>query len=322
VIEELIQLKGIGMLHDSVPSGPLAFASAVAVYAENGRGKSTFSSLLRSLADNDCEEVRARQTLREGVEPHAELLIDGTKHTLSQGSWDVTMQGLRVFDDTFVEENVSSGRLIWAKHLENLLGFALGNEAAEPTGSAADALDDFKEGVNSRLRMLGAGFEITRFERVDAEPAARADYALRLMGEEVPLVAAESSSPSFTTALSPSDRRLLALAFFFSNLDGDPDLPGRTVVFDDPASGCDKRHKTRVADAIMGFVGRVQVIVLSHDAEFVRMLRDRGLDSVLQLRRVGVNCVFDDCDIDAVYAMDFTENLQEPEGWQSGGHPY
>ena len=98
------------------------------------------------------------------------------------------------------------------------------------------------------------------------------------MGTEVPLVAAESTSPSFSTTLSPGDRRLLALAFFFSSLDGDPDLPGDTVVFDDPASGLDKRRKTSVVDAVMGFVGRAQVIVLSHDAEFIRMLRDRGFD--------------------------------------------
>ena len=49
MIEKITQLKGIGMLHDSVPSGELALSNAVAIYAENGRGKSTFSHLLRSL---------------------------------------------------------------------------------------------------------------------------------------------------------------------------------------------------------------------------------------------------------------------------------
>ena len=139
------------------------------------------------------------------------------------------------------------------------------------------------------------------------------------MGSEVPLVAAEPTSPSFPTTLSPSDRRLLALAFFFSSLDGDPDLPGHTLVFDDPACGLDKRRKTRVVDAVMGFAGRVQIVVLSHDADFVRMLRDRGLDSVLQLRRSGVYCVIEDCDIDAVCAMDYVEHrggaLHLPDWW-------
>jgi hypothetical protein len=72
----------------------------------------------------------------------------------------------------------------------------------------------------------------------------------------------------------------------------------------------------------MGFVGRVQVVVLSHDAEFIRMLRDRGFESVLQLRRAGVNCIFEDCDIDAVCAMDYVEHHEEVDDWRSGGHPY
>ena len=320
MIEEIIELRGIGLLHDSLPNGPLTLSKAVAIYSDNGRGKSTLACLLRSLSNNDCDEVRARQTLRAGVEPRAELLIGGEKHTLSEGSWDKTFDGVRVFDDDFVEKNVSLGRLIALVHLEHLLEFAVGGETAEPAEDVAEALDDYREGVNARLRMLGADFEIGRFELEDRGGAPRVDYTLRLMGSEVPL-AAEPTSLSFPTTLSPSDRRLLALAFFFSSLDGDPDVPGNTVVFDDPTSSLDKRRKTRVGDAIAGFVGRVQVVVLSHDADFVRMLRDRGLDSVLWLRRSGAYCVIEDCDIDAVCAMDYAEHLEEPDNFRSGGHP-
>ena len=322
MIEEIIKIRGIGMLHDSLPNGPLALAKAVAIYSDSGRGKSTLACLFRSLTDNDCEEVRARQTLRAEVEPYAELLIGDEKHTLSQGSWDKTYQGVRVFDDHFVEKYVSLGSLIALAHLKHLLKFALGEEAAQLNeAAAADVLEELRDGVNSRLRMLGADFEIARFELRDAEGAPRADYTLRLMGSEVPLVAAESTSPNFSTTLSPGDRRLLALAFFFSSLDGDPDLPGDTVVFDDPASGLDKRRKTRVVDAVMGFVDRAQIIVLSHDADFIRMLRDRGFDSVLQFRRTGVYCHIEDCDIDAVCAMDYVEHHEELDDWRSGGHP-
>jgi ABC-type uncharacterized transport system ATPase subunit len=141
------------------------------------------------------------------------------------------------------------------------------------------------------------------------------------MGSEVPLVAAEPTLPSFSTTLSPADRRLLALAYFFSDLDGAPELAHGTVVFDDPARGFDKRRKTRVVEAIIGFIGRVQIVVLSHDADFIKMLRDEGFDQVLQLHRSGVFCVFEECDIDAVCAMDYADRFEEPENYQSGGHP-
>ena len=312
MIEEIIDFKGIGMLHEAVPDGGLTLSQAVAIYAENGRGKSTLSHLLRSLSDNDCTAVSARRALRQEDEPSAEVRIDGAKHTLSHGSWDRTCEGLYVFDDRFVEENVCEGTRVGAEHLERLLRYALRDEAAGTTDDIASALDDCRDGVNSRLRGLLAEFELATLERNDAGDTPRADFTLRLMGSEVPVVAAEPASPSFSTTLSPAARRLLALALFFWALDGDPVLSGKTVVLDDPARGLDRRRKTKLAEAIAGFVGRAQLIVLSHDAEFIRMLRERGFGQVLQLRRSGVYCVFEDCDIDAILAADYSDRPPSP----------
>ena len=152
MIEEIIKIRGIGMLHDSLPNGPLALPKAVAIYSDNGRGKSTLACLFRSLTDNDCEEVLARQALRAEVEPYAELLIGGEKHTLSEGSWDKTYGDVLVFDDDFVEKNVSLGNLIALVHLEHLLEFAVGKAMAQSTEEAEDALMDYRNGVNSCLR--------------------------------------------------------------------------------------------------------------------------------------------------------------------------
>ena len=184
-------------------------------------------------------------------------------------------------------------------------------EAAQTTEDIAAALDDCRDGVNSRLRGFLAEFELATLARNDAGETPRADFTLRLMGTEVPLVAADPTSPSFST-LSPAARRLLALALFFWALDDDHRLSGKTVVLDDPARGLDRRRKTKLAEAVAGFVGRAQVIVLSHDAEFIRMLRERGFDQVLQLRRSGVYCVFEDCDIDAILAEDYSDSPPSP----------
>jgi hypothetical protein len=42
---------------------------------------------------------------------------------------------------------------------------------------------------------------------------------------------------------------------------------------------------------------------------------------VLELRRAGVYCVFEDCDIDEILAADYADRSEEPEGFMSGGHP-
>jgi wobble nucleotide-excising tRNase len=322
VIDKIIKLEGVGMLHESVPGDPLTLTKRVAIYADNGRGKSTFASLLRSLQDNDCAEVKARRSLRDVDGQRVELQIGEATYTYAEGAWDQTYDGLHVFDDYFVEANVSAGSIIWAAQLEHLFKLALRQARAHPSDDIEDTLADCVDGVNSRLRALRAEFDIATLVQVDTAETPRVDYTLRVMGNELPLVTADPASPSFSTVLGESDRRLLALAFFFYGLDSDPDLSGKTVVLDDPSRGLDRRHKTRVADAILGFLERGQLIVLSADAEFVKMLRDRGFDQVLQLSRAGIYCTFEECNIDAVLARDYVEETAEPEGWQSGGHPW
>lgn len=314
MIETIIELRSVGLLHDALPKGALALSKAVAVYAENGRGKSTLACLLRSLCDGDCAEVQARRTLGDEAEPSAQLLVGGAKHTLSRGSWDKVHQGVHVFGDDFVEKNVCLGTHSLPPQRANLLAFVLGAAAAQPAEETADDLEEYRHAVNARLRLLGAGFEIATLKRSDGDDdAPQADYTLRLMGLEVPLDEAEPSSPSFSTALSRGDRRLLALSLYLARLDLEPGLPGDTLVLDEPASGFDERRKTRLAEALMEFIERgVQVVVLSHDARFVRMLRDQGFDTVLQLGRSGAHCVVEECAIDAVCAMDYVDRSPQP----------
>ena len=307
MLEQIIQVEGVGLFEKALPDGPLALRKAVAVYADNGRGKSTLSCLIRSLRDNDCDELHARRTLGAEAEQRAELLIDGEKHTLSGGSWDRTDPSVHVFDDDFVEDNVSLGRVIAVMHVQELLGLMLGGQSAAPDEVVAELLEEWRDAVNARLRTFGADFEIATLLRVPGEEPPRLDYTFRLLGAQFPLAVADSS-PSYPTTLGHGDRRLLALAIYLAGLDMDAGLPGLTLVLDEPASGFDGRRTTRVVEAVAELVARgAQVIVLSHRAALVHKLRSHGFDQVLQLRRVGLYGVIEDCDIDAVCAMDYTD---------------
>lgn len=322
MIEKISRISGIGMLHDSVPKdGGLELSKAVAIYADNGRGKSTFCHLLKSLADNECTEVQARKALRQTDEPSAELVMDGETHTLSEGSWDQRYDRLHVFDERFVEEAVSVGSILGVKHLERMLVLALQFADNDSPEEVEDMLEDCRAGVNARLRELGAAFEISRLARNDSGDVPRADYTLRLMAEEIPLVASEPTLPSFSTVLGPGDRWMLGLALFFYGIDGDRDIMSKTVVLDDPAVGLDRRRKTKLAEMLMGYVQRAQLIVLSHDPEFIKMMQERGFDQVLQLERSGIYCRFTECDIDAILAADYTDRFIEPDNYRTGGHP-
>lgn len=313
MLEEIIELRGIGRLDGAVQDGAVALAGAVAIHADSGCGKSTLACALRSLADNDCDELLARRTLGAEDEPRIELLVGGEKHTFSKGSWDKTHRGMRVFDDDFVEDTTSLGRLIAVMQVERLLEVALGETTEESADVVEEALDEYGDAVNARLRQFGAGFEVARLQRVAGEPP-RLDYSVRLVGTDVPLAVADATAPSFSTTLGLGDRRALALAFYFARLDLEPDLPGDTLVLDEPAVGLDRRGTAKLVEVLAEYLGRgVQLIVLSHDCELLRTLQGRGFDQVLQLRRTGLTSVLEPCDIEAVCATEIEDDDVAPD---------
>lgn len=317
MLEEIIGLSGIGRLDGAVQDEPVALAGAVAIHADNGCGKSTLACLLRSLAGNDCDELLARRTLGAEAEPHIELLVDGEKRTFSKGSWDKTHPGMRVFDDDFVENTTSLGRLIAVMQVEHLLEVALGEAKDQPDEVVTEALDEYADAVNARLRQFGAHFEVARLQRVAGDPP-RLDYSVRLVGTEVPLAVADPTAPSFSTTLSLGDRRALALAFYFARLDLEPDLPGDTLVLDEPASGLDRRRTAKLVEVLVEYLARgVQLIVLSQDCDLLRALQGRGFEQMLQLRRSGLSSVLEPCDIEAVCATELEDDDVDP-----GFEPY
>jgi len=59
MIEKIVKLRGIGLLHDSLPSGAIQLKPVTIIYGENGRGKSTFSTVCYSLATGESQIGRA-----------------------------------------------------------------------------------------------------------------------------------------------------------------------------------------------------------------------------------------------------------------------
>ena len=183
MIEKVISLSGVGLLHQPLQSGAMSLSKTVAIYSDNGRGKSTFSCVCRSIVDNNCDEVSARRTIGEAASPCAEFLIDGIKHTLAQGAWDQTNRSLRVFDAQFVERNVCSGMRVEPSHRERLLEFALGEEAARLKryiDDLVERIDAQNEAIRTaRLTIEGltAPFTLDEFVALPDEPPAEAEIA-------------------------------------------------------------------------------------------------------------------------------------------------
>ena len=131
--------------------------------------------------------------------------------------------------------------------------------------------------INELLRMFAAGFRIVHTERsyVGGKPSSN----FKLIINEVPVELGDEktpfSVPSFRNTLSSGDRSTLALALFFAQLERDPNLKDKIVVFDDPLTSQDRSRRTATQTLICNCARKVaQVFVLSHDPQFLRGIWD------------------------------------------------
>lgn len=153
MIEKIVRIRGIGLLHNSLPSGALPMKPLTVIYAENGRGKSTFAVVCHSLATGDGQPIQDKKTIRGTCEPEVHFRINNQSYEFRNGQWDSSCPNILVFDDRFVEMNVCIGSRIEPSHRENLLEFAIGERGVR-LKSEIDETNENIERVNEELRNL------------------------------------------------------------------------------------------------------------------------------------------------------------------------
>ena len=126
-------LKGINLItnigcFDSF-SGLSDLKKLVLIYAENGRGKTTVSAILSSLANNDANIVMGRKRLGALNDPYIILNIEGVNGNtiLQDGRWNHCFHEIFIYDDEFVSQNVYSGLEITPNQRQSLHEVILGH---------------------------------------------------------------------------------------------------------------------------------------------------------------------------------------------------
>jgi len=163
---------------------------------------------------------------------------------------------------------------------------------------ARKALDQYRERIfpayestiNDYLRRFAASFRLGEVQSVNNRSGSSASYCVVINQQNVNLSADEG--PSFKNTLSAGDRNTLALAFFFTSLEHDPDLANKVVVIDDPMTSLDEHRTLRTRAEILAMSRRVQqVIVLSHSKPFLCHLweqADRNVSTALRINRAAL----------------------------------
>lgn len=130
--------------------------------------------------------------------------------------------------------------------------------------------------INAYLDRLGAGFQIDYQppNYKGKEPAAA--YSILINRTAVAPRADDIAAPSFKNTLSSGDKSVLAFALFLATVNSDPHLADTIVVLDDPFTSMDEFRRTFTVNEINKLTDRAaQVIVLSHELGFLRLLWDR-----------------------------------------------
>lgn len=171
----------------------------------------------------------------------------------------------------------------------------------EDKGRAREQLDAhtqqvitlYGQSINRYLERINAGFRITTPTHTYRGGPPSTSYQILINQNAVDLGDAETPAdrPSFRNTLSSGDRSTLALAFFLAQLEQDANRATKVIVFDDPFTSMDSFRRNHTVHQIYRCgEACAQVVVLSHEAAFLKLLWDRvpAADrKTLQLARVG-----------------------------------
>lgn len=192
MLERIQLIRNIGQF-DSVNAGAqLPLTKLTLIYAENGRGKTTLASILRSLGTGDPDLVLERHRLGAANPPHVVLGITGATVQFQNGAWSAPLPEIAIFDDAFVAANVCSGVEIAAGHRQNLHELILGAQGV--------ALNAALQGYVTRIEEHNRALT----QRSNAIPAAaRGDMS-------VDDFCGLAENPDIDAAISGAERNLAA----------------------------------------------------------------------------------------------------------------
>ncbi len=154
-------------------------------------------------------------------------------------------------------------------------------------------ISKFELRINQLLKNFGTSFRIGETNRryIGGTPST----TFQVIINDVPVTLGNSSTsisqPCFRNTLSAGDKSTLALAFFITQLELDPNLDQKIVILDDPFTSQDRSRRTYTQQLICKVAEKSkQTIVLSHEPRFLRLLWNTTPNAeikTLQLCRLG-----------------------------------
>jgi wobble nucleotide-excising tRNase len=223
MIDRIQLIRNIGQFDSVSAGGQIPLKKLTLVCAENGRGKTTLTAVLRSLGSGDPIPILERKRLASANPPHVVVTpAGGTPIVFQAGAWSQSLADVVVFDDVFVTENVHAGLVVDTEQRQNLHELILGAQgvALNRTLQTHVARIEEHNGVlrtksETILAVVRGSFSVDAFcalpERSDIDTAiqeaernlaaARSADAVRHQTEFEPITLPEFETVGITTLL-------------------------------------------------------------------------------------------------------------------------
>lgn len=129
MINKIEKLVSIGKYRNYTASGQVNFKKLTLIYGDNGGGKTTLTSVLRSLTSDNPSIIRSRISTAHTQNQAAQITQLGTPniyHTFGASGWTRPFPNIEIFDIHFVNENIYSGFDFNEEHKKQLHQFVIG----------------------------------------------------------------------------------------------------------------------------------------------------------------------------------------------------
>lgn len=151
MLQKIISIKNVGRFRNSVASGDVTFRRVTLIFAENGRGKTTFCAILRSLATNTPALIIGRKTLGNADPQEVQLLFDSNTITFHNEAWSAALPDIAIFDGSYISDNVFAGDIVDTEHRRNLYRIIIGARGVT-LASRVNELDEQIRIKNGEIR--------------------------------------------------------------------------------------------------------------------------------------------------------------------------
>ncbi len=118
MIEQFNAISNLGQFANCRSDPQTRLARLTLIFAENAKGKTTLTNILRSLSLNAPDILLGRRRIGSSSPPFVKITTTGTStpFLFKQTNWSVPLPSIHIFDEVFVDTTVYSGMVVTPSH--------------------------------------------------------------------------------------------------------------------------------------------------------------------------------------------------------------